>query len=112
MKNIKLFQITFNTFIRVRDKDLPCISCGKFRELQAGHYVPQKTSAFLVMHEWNVNGECAGCNSFDRFHLIPYRENLIKKIGLENVIWLEENRHAVKRWTIQELTEIIEKYTI
>ena len=33
-------QVVFNAFIRERDKDLPCISCGRKLGLQAGHYYP------------------------------------------------------------------------
>lgn len=75
--------------------------------MNAGHYVPQGSSSFLRFHEWNINGECAGCNCFDKFHLVGYRKNLIAKIGLENVEWLEENRRNHKRWTRSELEEII-----
>ena len=28
---IKLLQVVFNTYIRLRDKHLPCISCGTFK---------------------------------------------------------------------------------
>jgi len=34
----------------------------------------------------------------------------IKKIGVERVEWLEENGNQVKKWTIDELKEIIETY--
>jgi len=100
----------FNTYIRQRDNGLPCISCGKDKVLQAGHYVPQKQSSYLRFNEWNVNGECGGCNAFDDFHLIPYRKNLIEKIGLSKVKWLEDNRKIVKLWIRQELTGLITEY--
>jgi len=107
----KKAQYIFHKYIRKRDEGLPCISCGNHRELQAGHYVPQSNSSLLVMHEWNVNGECGGCNCFDQFHLINYRENLIHKIGIEAVKWLEDNKHGSKKWSRQELEIIIEKYS-
>ena len=100
----------FNAYIRKRDEGLPCISCGQYRPLQAGHYVPVKGGSFLRFHEWNVSGECAGCNGFDEFHLIGYRRNLINKIGEDAVRWLEDNRRTVKKWTRDELNEIINKY--
>ena len=77
--------------------------------MNAGHYVPVNGS-FLRFHEWNVNGECQGCNGFDKFHLIGYRKNLIIKIGLEAVEYLESNRHTLKKWTQAELQEIKDKY--
>ena len=111
-KLLKIAEQVFNRWVREeRDKDDLCISCGKHHEdYDAGHYVPQGSSSFLRFHEWNVNKEGKGCNSFDKFHLVGYRKNLIKKIGLENVEWLEENRHIVKKWSRTELEEIINRY--
>ena len=113
-KLLKEAQIVFNRWIReVRDKDEPCISCGKFKEdMQAGHYVPQNKSSYLRFNEWNVSAECSGCNCFDSFHLVGYRKNLIKKIGEENVEWLEENRFILHSWSREQLNEIIQKYSI
>lgn len=109
---LKQAQEVFNKWIReVRDKDELCISCGKHHDkYDAGHYVSQGSSSFLRFHEWNVSKEGSYCNAFDKFHLVGYRKNLIAKIGLENVEWLEDNRHQVKRWTRGELEEIIKKY--
>jgi len=104
-------QKIFNSYIRKRDDGLPCISCGKHREnYDAGHYVPVKGGSFLRFNEYNVNKECKYCNGFDQFHLIGYKRNLIDKIGLEMVEWLEEHRHDLKKWTRQELEEIKKKY--
>jgi len=109
-------QKVFNAWVRRRDKTehyTVCISCGIRRidnYMDAGHYVPVRGGSFLRFHEWNVNAECKGCNGFDDFHLVGYRKNLIEKIGLENVEWLEDNRRTVKKWSRSELLEIIEKY--
>jgi Bacteriophage Lambda NinG protein len=110
-KLLKKAQEVFNAYIRKRDADLPCISCGKHHEYyDAGHYVPVKNGSFLRFHEWNVHKEGKSCNGFDEFHLIGYRRNLIDKIGLPAVEWLENNRHTVKKYTRQEVEEIINKY--
>lgn len=106
----KKAQEVFNKYIRDRDAGLPCISCGEHRTLQAGHYVPQKNSSFLRYHEWNVNGECAGCNGFDQFHLISYRNRLIDKIGEDAVAYLELHKRTLKKWGRTELEEIINNY--
>lgn len=110
-KLLKKAQQVFNAWIRKRDADDPCISCGKHHEdYDAGHYVPQNNSSLLRFNEWNVNKEGKSCNCFDKFHLIGYRENLIKKIGLENVEWLEQNKRELYKWSREELREIILKY--
>lgn len=106
-------QKVFNAYIRNRDKDLPCISCGGWHDSwDAGHYVPVKNGSFLRFNELNVNKEGKSCNGFDEFHLIGYRKNLIDKIGEDAVKWLEENRRVVKKWSRAELEEIIEKYKL
>ena len=99
-----------NAYIRKRDEGLPCISCNQIRVLQAGHYVPEGACSFLRYHEWNINGECGGCNCFDSFHLVEYRKRLIDRIGIDAVNWLEENKRTKKIWSRTELMEIIEKY--
>lgn len=104
-------QKVFNAWIRERDKDLPCISCGKWHDKwDAGHYVPVKGGSFLRFNEFNVWKEGSYCNGFDQFHLVGYRKNLINRIGLDKVEWLENNRHKVYKWTREELNNIIEKY--
>ena len=117
-KLLKKAEKVFNAWIRRRDSDEPfckCISCGKVCytcNMDAGHYVPVRGGSFLRFHEWNVNAECKGCNGFDDFHLVGYRKNLIEKIGIENVQWLEANRRTVKKWTRSELEIIIQKYSL
>lgn len=69
-------QEIFNEYIRLRDKDRPCISCGEIKTLQAGHYWAVGGYDGLRFDEDNVHGECAGCNGFDDMHLIGYRDNL------------------------------------
>lgn len=104
-------QKVFNAYIRKRDEDLPCISCGLHKEnYDAGHYVPQKQSSFLRFHEWNVNKECKACNGFDEFHLIGYRKRLIEKIGIQAVKYLEANQRTLKKWSRDELNNILKDY--
>jgi hypothetical protein len=111
-------QKIFNAWIRNRDQSdgyFTCISCSKtlrVEKMNAGHYVAQKGGSFLRFNEWNVNGECAGCNAFDGSHIIGYRYNLLDKIGTEAVEFLEKNRNVVYKWSISELEEIIKKYTL
>ena len=115
-KLLEKAQKVVNRYIRERDSEdgwFQCISCGMTMttdQMDAGHYVPQRGGSYLRFHEFNLNGECKKCNGFDEFHLIGYRKRLIDKIGENAVRWLEENRHTVKKWTREELEEIINKY--
>lgn len=107
----KKAQKIFNKWIRERDKDLPCISCQKTADkYEAGHYIAQGSSGYLRYNEDNVHGQCKACNRWNHGNLIEYRINLIKKVGLKTVEWLEEHRKDTKKWTREELEEIIEKY--
>ncbi len=108
---IKLFQVVFNTFIRVRDKDLPCISCQRFEceEFHAGHYIAT-TYQYLRFNENNVHKQCSQCNTHLRGNLIPYRIELIKRIGLEEVEVLENSRHMMLELSIPEIKEKIKYY--
>ncbi len=107
----KKVQTLFNAFIRQRDsKDgfFKCISCGRVKSVEhmnAGHYIPVSKSQYLRYSFSNVHGECDHCNCFDEFHLVPYRRNLIAKIGLDKVEELEamaETRKVYKH-TREEL---------
>lgn len=109
-------QKVFNKWIRERDSEngyFTCISCNRTLttdQMDAGHYVPVKGGSYLRFHEFNCWGECKKCNGFDEFHLVGYRKNLINKIGLENVEMLENSRNLVKKWSREELNQIIKNY--
>lgn len=102
----------FNKYIRLRDKDEPCISCRRFncKDWAAGHYYPTNYS-FLRFNEDNVNKQCnTHCNCNLRGNLHEYRIHLINKIGLERVLYLDENRHNKIELSIDEIKEKIEFY--
>lgn len=108
---LKDLQFQVNKFIRLRDKDLPCISCGTFKceEFHAGHYIAT-THQYLRFNELNINKQCSYCNTHLRGNLIPYRIELIKRIGLDKIEWLENNIHNDLKLTIPEIKEQIEIY--
>lgn len=110
---IKLFQSVFNTFIRMRDADKPCVSCGVERceEYHAGHFLAS-TYQYHRFNENNVHKQCSKCNTHLRGNLIPYRIELIKRIGLAEVEYLEDSRHMMLEITIPELKEKIKEYKL
>lgn len=104
----KIVQRKVNAYIRERDKDKPCISCNKMYELKdAGHFVAQGSSGALRYHLDNLSGQCQSCNRFNHGNLIEYRISLVKRIGIERVEYLEDHRHDIKKWTKEELNEIL-----
>lgn len=106
--------LVFNAYIRKRDEGEPCISCGFPKELQAGHFYSGGHHACLRFNEFNVNGQCQKCNYFLHANLIPYRTNLVKKIGAKEVASLDDTAAYYRRtgwkWDRFALIDIIEKY--
>ena len=104
-------QDVFNTFIRTRDKDKPCISCGTFTgKMNAGHYKSVGGSPELRFNELNVHKQCEYCNTHLSANLIEYRIGLVKRIGVEQVEFLERKDHAPLKLTVDEIKEQIKVY--
>ncbi|HBU7545462.1 TPA: recombination protein NinG, partial [Klebsiella aerogenes] len=57
-------QRVVNDYIRERDYDLPCISCGTFDTVQweAGHYRSRGKASHLRYNEDNIHKQCHHCN--------------------------------------------------
>jgi len=114
---IKQLQPIFNKYIRLRDKDKPCISCGNyfdFDETDAGHFFAKSGYSGLRFDPDNTHKECRKCNRFDDSHLIMYAKNLHKKIGEVDTIALyaraEDYKANGKKWSRGELRDLIEYY--
>jgi hypothetical protein len=109
----KKAQAAFNSFIRERDKDLACISCGRHHQGQyhAGHYRSVGAAKQLRFNEINCHKQCAPCNNHKSGNITEYRINLIKKIGVDNTEALENN-NEVKRYSVVEYKEIAELYKL
>lgn len=104
-------QAAFNAFIRERDHDQPCISCGRHHggQYHAGHYLSVGARPELRFEPLNVWRQCAPCNSYRSGNAVLYRQALVKKLGAEAVEWLE-GPHAARHYTIDELVEIKRSY--
>ena len=116
-------QMWFNKFIRLEDKDEPCISCGRTEvewtrggQWDAGHYLSRGAFPELRFVEDNAHKQCKKCNGgagkfAKKSHTVQkrYRINLIEKIGLERVEWLEGS-HEPKNYTIEDLWKIQRHY--
>lgn len=101
-----------NKWVRlVRDKDLPCISCGTTSTVQweAGHYISRGANNTLRYELTNIHKQCHRCNVQLSSNAVMYRIGLVKKIGAEKVEWLE-GPHPAKKISIPELKEQIAHY--
>lgn len=123
---IKDAQKEVNAFIRLRDDHLPCISCGVYHPKKtysmrggvwdAGHWLGRGAYPELRFEELNIHKQCKSCNSPGSSYKAvevakQYRINLIEKIGIEKVEWLE-GPHDMPQLTIDELKGLIVKYRL
>jgi hypothetical protein len=105
-------QVVFNTWVRLRDSGEPCISCGvplqgKF---DAGHFHSVGNYPNLRYNSDNVHGQCVECNQHKRGNIHEYRNNLIKRIGIERVEALNEARKQPLKLSVPEIIDLIEHY--
>jgi hypothetical protein len=110
-QHLKEAQQVFNTWIRMRDEDLPCISCGRFHKGQyhAGHYRTTGSSPHLRFNEHNTNKQCAPCNNHLSGNIVHYRLGLIQKIGIQAVDALENNQEPT-HYAIPDIVAIKNLY--
>jgi hypothetical protein len=121
---LPLAQSAFNKFIRLRDANKPCISCGRVHvewttggAWDCGHYLSVGSHPELRFDENNAAKQCKSCNGgagkyAKKNHTVSqaYRINLIERIGLEAVEALE-GPHEPNHYTIDDLQAIKKKYT-
>jgi hypothetical protein len=108
---IKLAQQVFNKYIRLRDKGQVCISCQKeCKKENAGHFHNANNHWAVRFDENNVHLQCEHCNTYLSGNLNEYRTNLINKIGIANFELLQNKAKHTRKFTIEELKQIIETY--
>ena len=108
---IKQAQHAFNEFIRYRDRDFPCISCGRHHDGQyhAGHFRTTGASPELRFDEDNCHKQCSACNNHLSGNLTAYRPALIAKIGqarFDALMW----PHALPKWNRDDYIRIRDEY--
>jgi hypothetical protein len=112
-------QAMFNKFIRLRDKDLPCVSCGKTwnKDLitgsgwDAGHYRSTGACPQLRFEELNCHKQCVYCNRNQSGNHIEYRIRLVQRIGKDKVEWLE-GPHKLPKMLVDDYKRVYEEYRL
>lgn len=116
----KKAQAAFNKYIRIRDRELPCVSCGKHEhELttiggmggvwDCGHYRSVGSCPELRFEPLNAHKQCKRCNNFLSGNHIEYRFGIAARLTTEELEWVE-GPHEQKRYRVDELKEITKKY--
>ena len=114
-------QRVFNAFIRERDKNEPCISCGGTpndsklitgSKWDAGHFFSIGAHPALRFDERNCVKQCVKCNRDLSGNIHNYRLGLIDKMGAEEFAKFESEAYQAepKKYSSDDLKEIIKIY--
>ena len=109
---MKEAQKVFNQYIRLRDKHRPCVSCESKlgSKYDAGHYFSSGGHKAVTFDEDNVHGQCVACNQYKHGNLLNYQIGIEKRIGADRLLQLHEKAHEVRKYSADELQEIIKTY--
>jgi len=109
---LKLAQQVFNKWIRLRDADQGCISCGNplGTKYDAGHFWSAGGHSAVRFNHDNVHAQCVACNQHKHGNLIAYQKALIAKIGSQKYYELEERAYDTHKWEKENLKELIKTY--
>ena len=110
-------QKVFNAYIRARDAEKPCISCGAppsgnrngGSTRDAGHYRTVGACSALRFDEANVHSQCVSCNQHKSGNIVEYRISLRQRIGDAELERLEFT-NPLRAWSIEEAKEIKREY--
>lgn len=109
---IKEAQASFNSYIRIRDVNKLCISCGclpgdtvRGGKFDAGHYRSRGSASHLKYHLLNCHSQCVKCNRYLSGNVVEYRKGLIARIGAERVEKLEMDNNP-RKLTIDYLKRV------
>lgn len=108
----KRLSISINKLAKLIDYNRPCISCGSFEPLEAGHYYSVGAFANMQWYIHNIHGQCHYCNHNLSGNRKGYRNGLLERYGQEYVDTLEAFNSKNKllklnRYDIAELTKTI-----
>lgn len=114
---LKEAQISFNKFIRERDRlaGHGCISSGRPLDwsgnaVDAGHYRSIGSAPHMRFVENNVHAQSKHDNQWKSGNAVDYRIGLIARIGLAAVEALEADNEP-RKYTVDELKQIKAEYT-
>ena len=103
--HVKELQVIVNKYVRLRDKDKGCISCGTtlIGKFDAGHYYSAGGNPELRFNTDNIHGQCVYCNQHRHGALLDYTERLPNRIGLCRFEELKKLRGKPMKYSVPEL---------
>ena len=96
-----LLQTEVNKYIRLRDKDEPCCTCGATNpdiKYDAGHYRTAGGNPELRFELTNIHKQCSvRCNQHGSGMRKEYREFIMAKYGEDHLAWLDGTHQTLKQ---------------
>jgi len=111
-------QKAFNAMIRERDKNQPCICCGRASTKvdvlrghgwDCGHWRSTGSAPHLRFHPDNAHRQLVYCNRNGAGRALDYRRGLIERIGIERVEALESN-NTPANWSHDDLRQMTKDF--
>lgn len=85
-------QAIVNAIVRLRDRELGCVSCDRPAtwdgQWHASHFRSVGAASSVRFHMWNIHRACSICNNHKSGNLEGYRPRIVERIGQEKVDWL------------------------
>lgn len=107
-------QVVVNRYVNLRDRDKPCVSCGKPAASggvrNASHFKSVGSNSALRFHLWNIHSSCYRCNVQLSGNLGEYYPRLIERIGAEKVEFLQYAKRE-RRYTVDYLQRMQRIFT-
>jgi hypothetical protein len=107
----------FSEYVRLEQADdkgmCICVSCGimkYWQDIDAGHFYSRQHRS-VRWDEMNVHPECRYCNRFNIDHHIGYFKFMLDRYGVYKMQELTDRKNTAKKWTREELQELIDIYT-
>jgi len=101
-------QNAFNRYIRTRDKENNCISCGcNVAKGDSSHFFSVGGHSAVRFHMDNAHLSCYKCNRFLHGNLVPYKIALLEKIGQKRFNKLEAQSKVTKSYSNEYYLKVI-----
>jgi hypothetical protein len=112
----KTLSISINKLVKLIDENKPCISCGSYEPLEAGHFKSVGAFANMQWYIHNIHGQCHYCNQHLSGNSKAYRIGLERRYGSDYVEMIESfnaNNKLLKlnRYDIAEIIKTINLFT-
>lgn len=92
-------QSAINRYVRLRDANLPCVSCDRPAtwdgQWHASHFRSVGAASAVRYSLWNLHKACSVCNVFLSGNLSEYEPRLRQRIGDAKVDWLRTQNQRV-----------------